>query len=609
MAANRYSMGELAPANPSWGSAPKKKKRWLRSLLIVFALMSLSVGGCVAFGYHSLRARQAETLAADSTLVMPLQGELPLSSPSGIEGLLDPGSSTSVDAVRRALAKAANDPQISSVVVVLDGVQNGLGTIEALRELFHDFRQSEKPLRALIETDTVHEADLYLASAASQVLLSPHTMVSFDGMAADVSFFGESLDMLGVKPEVIQFKEYKSAFEPWMGREMSEPMKRSIQALLASSWKNLLEGIAKDRKLEVSTLRTFAQRGLGTAQDAVDVGLADKLGYRDALFAQASGERVSISRYLRPNRWSLGDDVPQGEEGTKVALLAASGNIVVDAQSPLWPDAMISGRKLAAQIRKAAKDEDISAILLWVDSPGGSMVGSDLVWREVQRARTEHGKPVVVSMASVAASGGYWISMGADAIVAAPSTITGSIGVIFGRLSMKDFLNRLGVHHDVVLEGGEHANLGSIWDPLSPAQRSLLEGILGQSYAQFVQKVAQGRDRRVEDIEAVAKGRVWTGRDALEHGLIDRLGGVLTAVSICKEKLDLRQDAPVHLQLYSGQSVWEQLWGTDQAASVLSGVLAGRAQGVARVLEAMDREVRQAATPRAWVWAPKLRLR
>lgn len=604
MSSSRYVMGELAPSDSYSDRPPRRRRRWLRVLLIVFMVMALSFGSCVAVGIYGLRKSQGPELQENSSLQLTLKGEIPEFGSAGVEQLLAGGSPMSVDRFRRLLEKAGKDPKIDSVTLVVDSLSVGFGTIEALRELMQDFRAQGKALRVLIEADVAGEAELYLASAGSEVLLSPHTMVSFDGLAYDITFFGGSLEKLGLKSDVLQFKEYKSALEPMTRKEMSEPMKRSMQALLDGTWRHLLDGISKDRKIERAALENLAELGFTTAQAAKELGLVDALGYRDQLLAQVQGEMVSPSKYLRNSGWGL----PAAEEGEhkRIALIAATGGIVVDGSASFSAQETMSGRKVAAALRKAAKDESISAILLRVNSPGGSMVGSDLVWREIQRAREEFKKPVVISMGNMAASGGYWISMGADAIVASPSTITGSIGVIFGRMSFGDFLQSLGMSHDSVSAGGKNANMNSLWDPLKPEQLELFRGVLNQGYDTFVKKVASGRNRPVAEIEAVAKGRVWTGEDALKHGLVDRLGGILTAVTLCKEKLGLPEDAQVELQSYPEQKLWESFFEADiwSQASVFFGE-----NPSGRILGKLKQQAKAEASPRVWVLAPSVGLR
>lgn len=596
-------MGELAPSDSYSDRPPRRRRRWLRILLIVFMVMALSFGSCVAVGVYTLRKSQAPELQDKSSLQLTLKGELPEFGVGGFEQLLAGGGSMSVDRFRRLLDKAGKDPKIESVTLVIDSLSVGFGTIEALRELMQDFRARDKALRVLIEADIAGEAELYLASAASQVLLSPHTMVSFDGLAYDLTFLGGSLEKLGLQSDVLQFKEYKNALEPMTRKEMSEPMKRSMQALLEGTWRHLLDGISKDRKIERAALENLAELGFTTAQAAKDLGLVDGLGYRDELSAQVQGEMVPASKYLRNTAWGLPDDEPS--EHKRIALIAASGGIVVDGSTSFSAQETMSGRKVAAAVRRAAKDESIAAILLRVNSPGGSMVGSDLVWREIQRAREEFKKPVVISMGNVAASGGYWISMGADAIVASPSTITGSIGVIFGRMSFGEFLKSLGMSHDSVSTGGKNANMNSPWDPLTPEQLALFRGVLSQGYDAFVNKVATGRNRPVAEIEAVAKGRVWTGEDALKHGLVDRLGGILTAVALCKEKLGLAEDAQVELRSYPKQEIWESFIDADLWSQV--SVLLGKNPS-GQILGKLKQQAKAEASPRVWALAPRVEL-
>lgn len=594
MSSNRYTLGELAPAHTF--EQPRRSNRFLRVCFIFLMLAAASVGSCVTIGYH-LTHRDHGPIEQDSTLVLELKASMDLVHEAELSDWITSERPLSVDAFRRALEMAATDERINEVLVVIDRLSIGFGTAEALREIIFEFRAGPKPVHVLIEADAAGELELYLAAAGTSVTMSPQTTVSFDGLSADLSFFGGTLGKLGVPSDLVSSTPFGRAMESWTGHEMSEDMKQSIDALLAATWKNVVEGIARDRRLKEAELRAFSQRGLGTAQDAVELGLVDTLGYRDQLLAQHAGPQLLAQHYLQSTQVELrGLDAESGQ--AKIALIAASGDIVVDSEPAPLSAPLISGRALAQTIRKAAQDEDVSAILLWVESSGGSMVGADLVWREIERVRDIAQKPVVVSMASVAASGGYWISVGADAIVAAPSTVTGSIGVIYGQMRMQEFLTRLGMRKE-----GEQA-MGS-YERLGTQQRLVMEGIISHGYQQFVKKVAKGRERSVQEIEAVARGRVWTGEDAKAHGLVDRVGGILSAVEVCKEKLGLPADARVKLWNYPRRGLWQRL--RDAASQLGLGRVVKR--GPMGLFKKVKGELAQVGDPRAWARAPEFKLR
>lgn len=592
MSSTFYTLGELAPAQVF--DPPRKTNRFLRFCFVLLILSGLAVGSCVTIGYQLTQSDQGP-IEPNSTLLLQLKGSTALVQERGLSAWIGSEQSLSVDEVRRALHKAALDDRIVDAVLVIDRLAIGFGTVEALREMIFAFRASNKPLKVLIEADAAGESELYLAAAGSCVTLSPQTTVRFDGLSADLSFFGATLEKLGLASKQVQPDVFGASMKSWTGRAMSEPMKASIDALLERTWNNVVQGIARDRRLKTQELLDFAQRGLGTGQDAVELGLVDRLGYRDQLLGQSKGPHVGAERYLAAAPVKLGS-LDRQPESKKIALIVANGDIVVDAERGGVSAPLIRGRALAQTIRAAADDEKVSAILLWVESSGGSMVGSDLVWREMVRVRELTQKPVVVSMGSVAASGGYWISVGADEIVAAPSTVTGSIGVIYGRMRMQEFLSRLGTNKQTI-------------DPMKPSmgtqQRLLMEGIIGHGYQQFVKKVARGRDRSVAQIEAVAKGRVWTGEDARAHGLVDRVGGILTAVQVCKERLGLKPDAAVELSHYPSMGLWQQVANTASRFG-LGRVLDKTPVGFFKQIRG---ELAQVGDPRAWARAPELTLR
>jgi protease-4 len=346
------------------------------------------------------------------------------------------------------------------------------------------------------------------------------------------------------------FKEYKSAAEPFINRQMSRPMRESLDSLLDDFYSRFLQEVAKRRGLSAEALRALFDRGGMTAHQGVEAKLVDKLGYPDDVEAEMKGAgRVDTEKSARlpAKRYLSGADEPR--EGEALALIYCLGAISSSAKSNANPlsSGGILGPRLAKTIHDAADDSKVRAIILRVNSPGGSAVGSDFVWRAIQDARKR--KPVVVSMGDVAGSGGYWISMGADAIVAEPSTLTGSIGVVFGKFNARGLLGWAGANVDGV-KVGENADLMSTFQSFNSQQAELVKSWMTAVYTDFVQRVAEGRGLPAEVVEPMAHGRVWTGSQAKERKLVDELGGLDSAIAIAREKAGIPKGAKVHLRRF-----------------------------------------------------------
>ena len=470
-------------------------------------------------------------------------------------------TTTSLWDVRQALRKAADDDNIVGVLVTIRSPSIGMGQRQELVEEFVRYREeSGKPVHALIQTDLITDGNYYLATGASKIWVTPEAWWVVNGFQADVSFWRGTLDKLKVQPDVIMFKEYKSAGESFGNYEMSEAMRESLTDVLGDIYGAWLDDVASRRTLERDQLESYVNEGTLTGARAREVGLADELGYRDqvqeALKLEAGTEeyeKIGLRKYLE-----RGDRSPA--KGERIALVFAEGPIVSapGGGSPFgMSSATIYGPAIAKEIRKAAEDDDVKAVVFRVNSPGGSAVGSDLIWREIERAQ-EKGKPVVVSMASVAGSGGYWVAMGADAIVAQPMTITGSIGVVFTKLNIKGFYEWIGAHVDTVTFS-ENAGLFSEFESFTEEQRAKVVESIGATYENFVRKVAEGRGKSFDETEPLAHGRIWSGKDALGHGLVDELGGLDVAIRLAAEEAGLDSEVPTIEVFPKQKDFFEQL--------------------------------------------------
>jgi protease IV len=461
------------------------------------------------------------------------------------------------------LRRAREDRRVVALLARLGGKPIGLAAVQEIRNAVTEFAAAGKTTVAWADTFGEFSAgnvQYYLATAFGKIWLQPSGDLGLTGLAVERVFMRGALDKLGAEFQVAKRHEFKSAAEQLTERGFSAPAREETARMIQSVTDQLAHAIAESRKLSREKVAELIDAGPFLAPRGLAEGLVDELGYRDEVYAsvrqQAGPDAILLylGRYLRGKllaeraRQAVAN-LPSGVQGggeKAVALIHATGPIRRgrSQRSPFQSGSMGSDT-IAAAIRSAAKDEHIRAILLRVDSPGGSYVASDTIWREVVRARAG-GKPVVVSMGDVAASGGYFISMAADQIVAQPGTITGSIGVISGKPVLGEALGRAGVSNDRVIQGA-HAAMFSQLQPFSQDEWALVDDWLDSIYADFIGKVAQGRGMTKEQVHEVAKGRVWTGADAAGNGLVDELGGMDKAAAIARRRGGLADSAPLRV--------------------------------------------------------------
>ena len=477
-----------------------------------------------------------------------------------------------------ALHRAAEDPRVAGLIARVELPAAAAGPVQELREAIAAFT-AVKPSLAWSETYP-GTLSYYLASAFGEVWMQPSGTVGLIGFATNALFLRDALDKAGIEAQFVARGEYKSAANLFTQDRYTDAHREADTRLLESLRAQVWQAIAESRKVGLDTLDGLADQAPLLRAVAVESGLIDRIGFRDEAYARiaelvgAKGispetgdaddddapPRLFLSRYARAT--GPGGSRPsmpgRGPKGT-IAVVTLAGPIVSGRGGSRVPfgSSNAGGDTIAAALREAAANDDVSAIVLRVDSPGGSVTASETIWREVKKAR-QHGKPVVASMGAVAASGGYYVSMGADAIVANPGTITGSIGVITGKLVARGLKDRLGVGSDAVRTNA-NADAWSINAPFMPEQHAQVEAEADLFYNDFVQRVAAGRHLSVEAVDAVARGRVWTGADALEHGLVDELGGLRTAVRRAKVLAGLDQDDKVRIAGYPSSSLWEFL--------------------------------------------------
>ena len=474
-----------------------------------------------------------------------------------------------------AIHRAADDDRVAGLIARVQIPAAAAGPVQELREAVTAFT-AVKPSLAWAETYP-GTLSYYLASAFGEVWMQPSGTVGLVGFATNAMFLRNALDKAGVEAQFVARGEYKSAANLFTQDSYTDAHREADSRLLESMHSQVWQAVADSRGIAPEAVDALADRAPLLRDDAVAGGLVDRIGFRDEAYARItemtgaqdiSGPddedappRLYLSRYARTNRPELPPvRVPGRSPKPTIAVVTLDGPIVSGRGGHRvlpFGDSNAGGDTIAAALREAAADDDVAAIVLRVDSPGGSVTGSETIWREVVRAR-EGGKPVVASMGAVAASGGYYVSMAADAIVANAGTITGSIGVVTGKLVARDLKDRLGVGTDSV-RTNTNADAWSVNAPFTTEQHAQVEAEADLFYTDFVQRVAQGRDLSVEAVHEVARGRVWTGADASDRGLVDELGGLRTAIRRAKVLAGLDADAKVKIAGYPRSSLREAL--------------------------------------------------
>ncbi len=506
-------------------------------------LLAAILGTLIAFGiiffmfliFISL-ANVEEGVVVKRNSVLELRIEDPVDDYTGsneadpFAGLFE--EAVGLDDILHAIEVAKEDDRIEGISITNQFIMAGWSQVKAIRNALRDFRESGKFVYAY--ADLYMQKDYYLASVADSVFLNPVGNLDFRGLSAEVLFFKELQEKTGVKMEVIRHGKYKSAVEPFLQDEMSEENRTQIRELLESLWGSMLEDIASDRGLTSESLNAIADT-LGTRNPsmALGSGLIDYIGYFDQYnqsISRAMGQSedrevdyVVLKDYMKDARKK---SVYKGSD--RIAVIYAQGEIFYGEGSPDY----IGQGLINKALKRSREDDKIKAVVLRVNSPGGSALTSDLIWREVELTTKE--KPVVVSMGDVAASGGYYIAAGADRILAEPTTITGSIGVFGTVPNISELAGDIGINAEQV-ETNKNSTEYSLFEPMSPEFRAVVTEGIETTYQTFLQRVADGRSMSLARVDSLAQGRVWSGVQALENGLVDQLGGLDDAIAEAAE--------------------------------------------------------------------------
>jgi protease IV len=524
--------------------------RTRKTVLIITGIV-VGLGLIVVIGAALMLAalrQSAPPVRDNSVLALRVSGPLPDYVPDDPFRKYFGGTDQSLSNLVLQFKKAKVDNRIKAVVLEIDMSGAGWGKSEEIRDAVTDFRASGKPVYAYMEFGTNKE--YYIATSCDQIYMAPPGELFITGLAADVMFFRGSLDKLGVYPDIYQIGKYKSAGDMFTQKQMTDAHREFINSFIDDLFVRYVSAIAKARGKSYEEARALVDEAPFSAAKAKDAGLIDAAAYRDQLdkdlkakFGYKETDNLRVVRaadYKEVSPESLGLD-----KGERIAVIYATGSIGSGrSENSPTGDQSIGSDTVVKALTDARDDTTIKAVVIRVDSPGGSALASDIIWHAVERAKEK--KPVVISMGDVAASGGYYISTGASKIVAQPSTVTGSIGVVAGKPVMKGFYDWIGVSNEYVLRG-KRAGIFRETEKFTPEERAKFEEWIKKTYYEdFVPKVAKGRSKDAAYIDSIAQGRVWTGSQGKERGLVDEFGGVDRAVEIAKQLANIPADKGVH---------------------------------------------------------------
>jgi protease IV len=496
-------------------------------------------------------------LLGKSQLVINAAGDIEEQRASDLLSALNGGNTPDLQDYLDAIDSARNDSRITGIVVRIAPLETGWGKVEEIRTHLMDFRRSGKPSICYLGYDGVGNLEYFLATACQQIWLVPTAPVDIRGMMAEAMFFRGSLDKLKIVPEYYHIAEFKTATNELTEKKFTPAHKEEVQSLLWSVYNQYINDAAAARKMEPKQFEAIVEKGPLLSAEAVEDHIVDRLGYWDQVqdyFRQhtRSWNPISVNRY----KTFLKDD---GGFGTDTIAVVHATGLIVSGSSQSTPGGgfVMGGDSVASDLRSARTDPNIRAIVLRIDSGGGSVVASEVIRREVQLAKGQ--KPVVASMSDVAASGGYWIAAPASRIVADPDTETGSIGVLMGKLNIAGLYNLLGINTDFVATS-DNATIYSEAQNFSPAQQEAIQRSLQETYKEFTEGVAEGRHMSVAAVDKIAKGRVWTGAQAKQLGLVDDLGGIDRAIEVAKQLAGIPASEPVQIETFPQEkNFWQML--------------------------------------------------
>lgn len=520
-------------------------RRWI--FWVVFAIGIFVLFSAIGV-YVLLQALElnAPVVTSGSTLTVDVSVELPEDTLYDIGGVLFRIERLTFKDVLDSIARAREDSRIDNLLLEIRGASIGWAQAEELRGALVDFKGTGKKLMAYIEQ--AGNLEYFLSTAADAVYIHPQSVLDVRGIQAEVTFLRSTLEKLGIEPEFEQIGRYKNAPDVLTRKTMSDSHREAVASIVDDLYERFVSSLAEARGMDPRRVEDALDRGPFPAQLAEELGLVDGRLYRDQAEQELCGDGsrfrpVSVLGYQRELSSGLGL-----VHRPRLALIYGVGTIVTgeSTDDPLAGRVMGSDT-LATALKEAREDDSIRAVVFRIDSPGGSDVASDVIWREA--FLTMEKKPLVVSMSNLAASGGYWIATASNAIVAEPTTLTGSIGIYGGKMNLDGFYEKIGFNQERVLRG-ESADFWSDNRSFTDEERKRFRAILEEGYRRFLEKVSESRDKVEDEVDAIGQGRVWTGAQALERGLVDELGGLQRAVALAKEKAGIPESREVEFEIY-----------------------------------------------------------
>jgi len=563
-----------------------------RRFAVLFTLLGLAVFISMAgFAVLYLAFGRAPNVPSDATLVLRVGGDLSELAPADVVGLLRGAKTPTVRSIVDSLHQAKGDSRIRAVLVKPTGFTSPYwGKVQEVRDAMLDFKKSGKPLYAYLEYGG--DREYYLATAADKVYLMPSTSLDLVGVATYELFLKGTFDKIGAIPDFHRIGDYKTAVNTFTQTGYTPAHKEMDEALNRDLFNQIVDGIAVGRKKDEPEIRQLIDQGPFLPEEALRAGLVDDVQYEDQVNSKLQGEgesrQIDGDDYVRAGGTSFGLG-----RGPRLAIIYAAGTIT-GGKSGYDPvnGAVIGSETLIEYIREARRDRSVRGIVLRIDSPGGSATASDAVWRELMIARNERkDRPIVASMSDLAASGGYYIALPAELIVAQPSTLTGSIGIFGGKIVTGGVYEKLGARIGST-SIGKHAEIESPVRRYTPEEVQKIDEQLAAFYDQFVEKVATSRNSTPEKIDAIAQGRVWTGQQAKERGLVDALGGLDRAIELTKERAKIPANSDVELVVYPPRRSFyeilsDQFNGTNESLAVSRWLSVSLSKGELEVLRTM----------------------
>jgi len=533
---------------------------FIKRILSTLVALTIFFGGALIVFIiiiSGLSAEEPVTVSQNSVLHLKLNkpiSEIEFENPFDGIGIVSNSSTIGLVQLKEAIKEAKQDDKIEGIFLDLSRLAAGMGALEEIRNSLKDFSSSGKFIFSYAENYS--EGAFYLASVSDQMFLHPEGDLEFNGLDMNVTFFTGMMEKLDIEPQIFRVGDYKSAVEPFIRKDMSDENRLQLTSLLNSIYGTMLQNISQSRNIDLNTLEEMSsQMSARNPQQALSLKLVDQLYYKDQVYEVIKEElgvdEIEDIEFITYKKYKKSYSSYQKSKN-EIAVIISSGEIV----SGKGDIGSIGSDKFVKEIRKVRQDDDVKAVVIRINSPGGSFIASDVMWREIKLTAKE--KPVIASMSDMAASGGYYMAMACDSIVSQPTTITGSIGIFSILLNMEGFLeNKLGITNDEV-KTGEYSSLYTVTRPLTEQEGRIIQKDTDQGYETFTSKAAEGRNMSIDELKKVASGRVWSGSQAIENGLVDLLGGLDDAIAIASDKAGVSDDYKV--RYYPKQtSVYEQL--------------------------------------------------